>query len=70
MHANQHIFKDKFSYIAEAQDTMRATVIAMAVLCAFFLIIGIVAITVYKMADPKRKNSREEELVNDYALRD
>lgn len=33
---------------------MQATVISMSVFAAFFLILGIVAITIYKVKDPKR----------------
>ena len=70
LRANQDTYKEKFEYIADAQNTMRATVIAMSVFAAFFLLLGIVTITIYKMGDPKRKNSQDENLVNSQDLID
>jgi len=38
-------------------------VIATSVLAAFFLVLGIVAITIYKIKDPKRRIDLENEEV-------
>ena len=43
--------------IATTQNEMHGDVISMSVLSAFFLVLGIVAITVYKIKDPKRKQN-------------
>lgn len=42
---------------------MRSALIGMSVMAALTLIMGIVAITVYKIKDPKRRSSSEEEVL-------
>lgn len=65
LQADEAAFTAKFSYIADSIDKQTSFVISMSVLCAFFLILGIVAITVYKIKDPKRRvDSREEQLAS------
>ena len=63
--ADKDEFTDRYGYIKRSEDSVSASVIAMSVLAAFFLIMGIVAITVYKLKDPKRQNNAnyEEQLV-------
>ena len=63
--ANDDTFTSKFSYVSDSQNSIRGGTIAMSVLAAFFLILGIVAITIYKVKDPKRGiDDREEVLVD------
>lgn len=63
LQANEDAFTNKFSYVSDSLHKQSSFVISMSVLCAFFLILGIVAITVYKIKDPKRRtDSREEQL--------
>ena len=59
--------------MATKTNQVRSNVIASSVLAAFFLVLGIVAITIYKIKDPKRKVDMEGEEVlvrNDDLLED
>ena len=55
--ADTDTFTNKFSYVSDSKTKVHSYVISMSVLAAFFLILGIVAFTVYKIKDPKRKNA-------------
>lgn len=55
MTADEDIFYNKFNYVAVTNDSIHACVIAFSVFAAFFLILGIVAFTIYKVKDPKRR---------------
>ena len=70
--ADDKTFAHKFDYVAIDQNSIRGNVIASSVMAAFFLILGIVAITVYKIKDPKRKvdMQNEEVLVRNQELLD
>ncbi len=71
LQANEADFYNNFSYIATTHKQQQANIIADSVLCAFWLILGIVAITVYKFKDPKRRlDSEEETLVRNEELID
>lgn len=67
--ADKSDFTSKFDYVAESQQSLVAIVISQSVCAAFFLILAIVAITVYKLKDPKRNvDSSEEQLVHNEDL--
>ena len=70
--ADEDTFTQKFDYVATTQQQVRSLVIATSVLAAFFLVLGIVAITIYKIKDPKRKVDMdgEEVLVRNQDLLD
>ena len=61
--ADEDIFASKFSYVADANQKIRSIVISMSVLAAFFLILGIVSFTVYKVKDPKRQIQTQEDTI-------
>jgi len=56
-------FTNKFQYVADANNAVHSYVISMSVLAAFFLILGIVAITIYKIKDPKRSMDSQDEVL-------
>jgi|Transcript_10952 hypothetical protein len=62
--ADESTFVAKFDYIAVIGQSMSSIVIAFSVLATLALILGIVAIVVYKMKDPKRRGQEEEHLVD------
>ena len=62
--ADDKLFIDKFDYIAIIQQDIKHIVIAFSVLATLALILGIVAIVVYKIKDPKRHGQQEENLVD------
>ena len=62
--SDESTFVAKFDYIAIIQGQIDAIVIAFSVLSTLALILGIVAIVVYKMKDPKRHGQEEENLVD------
>ena len=57
--SNSYQFRHKLRYVSDAQNAVRFGVILMSSLAALCLILGIIAVVVYKMADKEPRNESD-----------